>query len=128
MEPMRAPIKSKTASKKARIAKATASKSTKLKVTKPEEPAAKIAKKVWAGTQFGRSPIFIRKQSVIRDNNTRRTPAEQEDWLDRPGLDYETNTIDKDSITVKMSTPSAVQVKPMHQYIDIRRIMSDTSI
>ena len=46
MEPMRDPIKRKTASKKARIAKATASKSTKLKVTKPEEPAAKIAKKV----------------------------------------------------------------------------------
>ena len=41
---------------------------------------------------------------------------------------YETNTIDKDSITVKISTPSAIQVKHMHRYIDLRRIMSATSI
>ena len=43
-------------------------------------------------------------------------------------MDYETNTIDKDSITVIFSTPSDVQVKPMHRYIDLRRIMSATSI
>ena len=60
MEPMRAPIKSKTVAKKDLIAKATAAKATKLKVTKPEEPAAKSAKGGRAGTQFGRSPIFIR--------------------------------------------------------------------
>ena len=43
-------------------------------------------------------------------------------------MDYETNTIDKDYITVNISTPSAVQVKPMHRYIDLRRIMFATSI
>ena len=43
-------------------------------------------------------------------------------------MDDETNTIDKDSITVIFSTPSDVQVKPMHRYIDLRRIMSATSI
>ena len=44
MEPMRDPIKRETAAKKAPIPKATADKATKLKVTKPEEPAAKSAK------------------------------------------------------------------------------------
>ena len=43
-------------------------------------------------------------------------------------MDYETNNIDKNFITVNISTPSAVQVKTMHRYIDLRRIMSATSI
>ena len=41
---------------------------------------------------------------------------------------YETNTIDKDSITVNIYTPSSVQVKPIHRYIDLIRIMSATNI
>ena len=41
-------------------------------------------------------------------------------------MDYETNAIDKDSITVNISTPSVVQVKPMHRYIELRSIMSAT--
>ena len=76
MEPMMAHIKRKTAAKKAHSAKATAAKSTKLEVTKSEEPAAKIAKRGRFGTQFGSSPIVIRKQSAIWAKNTRRTPAE----------------------------------------------------
>ena len=44
MEPMRDPIKRKTVAKKAPITKVTAAKSTKLNVTKPEEPAAKSDK------------------------------------------------------------------------------------
>ena len=79
MEPMWDPIKSKTVSKKAPMTKATAAKASKLKVTKPEDPAAKSAKGGQSGTQFGRSPIVIRKQSAIRAKKTRRNPAEQED-------------------------------------------------
>ena len=44
MEPMRAYIKRKNVAKKAPIVKATDAKATKIKVTKPEEPAAKSAK------------------------------------------------------------------------------------
>ena len=88
IEPMRAPIKRKTVAKKAPISKATAAKATKLKVTKPVEPAANSAKGGWAGTQFGRSPIVNHKQSAIRAKKTDQTPAEQEDWLAIPGLDY----------------------------------------
>ena len=73
MEPMRDPIKRKTVAKKASITKATAA------TTKPEEPAAKSAKGGQAGTQFGCSPIVIRKKSAIRAKKTRRTPSEQED-------------------------------------------------
>ena len=72
---MRDTIKRKTVAKKAPIAKDTAAKATKLKVTKPEEPAAKSAKGGRAGTQFGRSPIVICKQSAIRAKKTRQTPA-----------------------------------------------------
>ena len=75
MEPMREPSKRKTVAKKAPIAKSTADKATKLKVTKPEEPADKSAKGGRAGTQFGRSPIVIRKQSAIRAKKTRQTHA-----------------------------------------------------
>ena len=35
--------------------------------------------------------------------------------------------MDKDSITLNISTPSVVHVKPMHRYINIIRIMSATS-
>ena len=79
MEPMRAPIKRKIFSKKAPIANAASYKATKLQVTNPEEPAAKSAKGGRAGTQCGRSPIVICKQSTIRAKNNILTPAEQED-------------------------------------------------
>ena len=42
-------------------------------------------------------------------------------------MDYKTNTIE-DSITVKLSTPSAELTNTMHRYIDLRRIRSATSI
>ena len=86
MEPMRDHIKRKTVAKKAHITKADSDKATKLKVTNHEEPAAKSAKWGRAGTQFGRSPIVICKQSDIRAKNTKLTLAEQDDWLAIPGF------------------------------------------